>query len=82
MRVGGGVSLEPLSETLSPKAPLTGTIAKPPNSLPTVVVLMSGHFRPHPMAQAGGGGGNAVAGIGKKCGKMRKKCGKCGKKMR
>ena len=27
-----------------------------------------------------GGGGNAVAGIGKKCGKMRKKCGKCGKK--
>ena len=28
----------------------------------------------------GGGGGNAVAGIGKKCGKMRKKCEKCGKK--
>ena len=28
------------------------------------------------------GGKNAVAGIGKKCGKMRKKCGKCGKKMR
>ena len=28
----------------------------------------------------GGGGGNAVAGIGKRCGKMRKKCAKCGKK--
>jgi hypothetical protein len=27
-----------------------------------------------------GGGKNAVAGIGKKCGKMRKKCGKCEKK--
>ena len=27
-----------------------------------------------------GGGENAVAGIGKKCGKMRKKCGKCEKK--
>ena len=27
-----------------------------------------------------GGGGDAVTGIDKKCGKMRKKCGKCGKK--
>ena len=28
---------------------------------------------------ARGGGGDAVAGIGKKCGKMQKKCAKCGK---
>ena len=28
-----------------------------------------------------GGGGDAVARIGQKCGKMRKNCGKCGKKM-
>ena len=30
--------------------------------------------------KSGGGGGDAVAGIGKKSGKMRTKCGKCGKK--
>ena len=33
-----------------------------------------------PTTVAQGGGKNAVAGIGKKCGKMRKKCGKCEKK--
>ena len=37
--------------------------------------LPSCHLPPKP-----GRGGDAVAGIGKKCGKMRKKCGKCGKK--
>ena len=33
-----------------------------------------------PLCSSGRGGGNAVAGIGKKCGKMREKCGKCSKK--
>ena len=31
-------------------------------------------------ASKSGGGGDAVAEIGKKCGNMRTKCGKCGKK--
>ena len=35
---------------------------------------------PPPTHPPQGGGKNAVAGIGKKCGKMRKKCGKCEKK--
>ena len=49
-----GGSLEPLSEPPPPpplRAPVTETISTPPNPPPTVVVLMSGHFQPHPMAQ-------------------------------
>ena len=32
-------------------APVTGTIPKPPNPSPTVVLPMSCHFRPHPMGK-------------------------------
>ena len=51
-----------------------------------VVVAPKGdliYFAPHGCKMGRsiqGGGKNAVAGIGKKCGKMRKKCGKCEKK--
>ena len=52
-RFACGGSLEPLSENPPPplRAPVTGTIPKPPKCPPTVVAFTSGHFRPHPMAQ-------------------------------
>ena len=46
--------------------------------LPTMPIEFLLGCPPCPIIQ--GGGKNAVAGIGKKCGKMRKKCGKCEKK--
>ena len=51
----------------------------PPSVARVVIAKGSTGSGVHP-GQSQGGGGNAVAGIGKKCRKMRKKCGKCEKK--
>ena len=77
-RSAGGVGRPPQpSRASAPRPPLVPSVRMPCMPPPRAFACCTSRSKAFTLP---GGGGDAVAGIGKKCGKMRKKCGKCGKK--